>query len=88
MVQAGMSLKQRIQRIVTETAGLGADARNLGDSADLYQAGMTSYASVVLMIALENEFDLEFPDTMLSRNVFESVDSIADAIETLQQVKP
>jgi len=40
------------------------------------------------MIALENEFDLEFPDGMLSRNVFESIDSIADAIERLQQVQP
>jgi acyl carrier protein len=56
-------------------------------STDLYRAGMTSYASVVLMIALENEFDLEFPDAMLSRNVFESIDSITAAIETLRQVK-
>jgi len=38
------------------------------------------------MIALENEFDLEFPDAMLSRNVFESIDSIANAIESLQRV--
>jgi len=47
---------------------------------------MTSYASVVLMIALENEFELEFPDAMLNRDVFESIDSIASAIESLQRV--
>jgi len=80
-------MKQKIQRIVKENAGLGAGYENIGDSTDLYQAGMTSYASVVLMIALENEFDIEFPDGMLSRSVFESVDRIAEAIESLQQVK-
>ena len=55
--------------------------RTLDDSTPLYQAGMTSYASVQLMLALENEFSLEFPDVMLSREVFESIDSIANAIE-------
>ena len=83
--QSDLAMKQRIQKIVVEHAGLDALAV-IADSTDLYQAGMTSYASVTLMIALENEFELEFPDGMLSRNVFESIDSIANAIESLQQV--
>jgi acyl carrier protein len=78
--------KERIRHIVREHAGLGNAFDTVDSSTDLYRAGMTSYASVVLMIALENEFDLEFPDAMLSRNVFASVDSIATAIESLQQV--
>ena len=82
-----LSMKERIGQIVCEHAGLGSAFGKLDSSTDLYRAGMTSYASVVLMIALENEFDLEFPDAMLSRNVFESIDSIAAAIESLQQVK-
>ncbi len=52
----------------------------LEDGADLYQAGMTSHASVNLMIALEDSFDIEFHDSMLKRSVFESVDSIAAAL--------
>ena len=82
-----LQTKERIQQIVREHAGLGPAFDKLDSSTDLYRAGMTSYASVVLMIALENEFDLEFPDAMLSRSVFESIDSIATAIESLQQVK-
>lgn len=78
--------KERIQQIVRDHAGLGTACEEVGYSTDLYRAGMTSYASVVLMIALENEFALEFPDAMLSRNVFESIESIANAIESLQQV--
>src|SRR3979490_2004615 len=64
--------KDRIRKIVKDHAGLGLDFERVDYSTDLYRAGMTSYASVVLMIALENEFELEFPDAMLSRSVFES----------------
>jgi acyl carrier protein len=80
-------MKERIQKIVKNSAGLGARFEDIDYSTDLYRAGMTSYASVVLMIALENEFGLEFPDAMLSRSVFESIDAIANAIESLQQVE-
>ena len=79
-------MKDRIRNIVKNHAGLGGGLESVEYSTDLYRAGMTSYASVVLMIALENEFGLEFPDAMLSRNVFESIDSIASAIEGLQEV--
>ena len=40
-------------------------------------AGMTSHASVNVMIALEDTFDVEFLDSMLKRSVFQSVASIA-----------
>jgi acyl carrier protein len=75
------NLKDRIRNIVKDNVRIGAPFSALEDSTPLYQAGMTSYASVQLMLALENEFSLEFPDVMLSREVFESIDSIANAIE-------
>jgi acyl carrier protein len=78
-------MKDRIRKIVNDHARLACDMKVINDSADLYRAGMTSHASVGLMLALENEFELEFPDSMLSRSVFESIDRIASAIETLQQ---
>jgi acyl carrier protein len=36
------------------------------------------------MLALEDAFDVEFPDRMLKRDVFESIDSIAAAVTELQ----
>jgi len=54
------------------------------DGSDLYHAGLTSLATVGLMLALEDEFDIEFPDSMLSRKTFGSIESIVDAIEELQ----
>jgi acyl carrier protein len=35
------------------------------------------------MLALEDEFDVEFPDAMLRRSVFESVAAIRRALEEL-----
>jgi acyl carrier protein len=62
-----------------------ADPNALPADADLYQAGMTSHASVNVMLALEDAFDIEFPDHMLTRSVFESIASIEAAVQELQQ---
>ena len=84
----GICLKDRIRRVVKEHAGLKTPPEELKDSTDLYRAGMSSHSSVLLMIALESEFGLEFPDGMLSRDVFENIETIANAIETVIEVHP
>ena len=55
----------------------------LGDNDDLFQAGLTSHASVSLMLALEEEFDLEFPDELLRRDSFESIAAIARSLGSI-----
>jgi acyl carrier protein len=72
-----------IRRILREHGRLSGDAANLRFDTDLYQAGMTSHASVNVMLALEGEFDVEFPDHMLKRGVFGSIASIRTAIDEL-----
>ena len=74
----------RIRTILKEHARLSRDAEALGREDDLYQAGMTSHASVNVMLALEGEFDIEFPDHMLKRSVFDSIASISAAVGELQ----
>jgi acyl carrier protein len=76
-------LKEKIRKIVGDHADLAMEITSLDNSSDLYSAGMTSHSSVVLMLALENEFGLEFRPDLLNRSVFESIDSIALAIEGL-----
>jgi acyl carrier protein len=75
-----------IRRILVEHGRLSADASRLASDADLYRAGMTSHASVNVMLALEGEFDVEFPDHMLKRGVFGSIASIRAAIDALSPV--
>jgi acyl carrier protein len=72
-----------VREIVKEHGRLNVDVDALSDEANLYEAGMTSHASVNVMLALEDAFDVEFPDEMLKRSVFESVASIAAALGRL-----
>ena len=73
----------RIRRILKEHGRISADATTIAADADLYQAGMTSHASVNVMLALEGEFEVEFPDQMLRRDVFESIAAIGSAVRQL-----
>lgn len=79
----GTTVEERIRHLIGEFAGLSVDLGQLRDDDDLYAAGMTSHASVNVMLALESEFDLEFPDRFLRRSVFENVASIKAAIDEL-----
>ncbi len=74
-----------IRDIVAQHGRLATDVKQLSDTDDLYQAGLTSLGTVNLMLALENHFDIEFPDTMLSRKTFSSLESIADAVSELMR---
>ena len=73
-------LRLDIRRVLRDHARLPVDVDQVQDDADLFQAGMSSHASVNVMLALEDTFDVEFPDRMLKRSVFESVSGIASAI--------
>ena len=73
----------RVREIVAAHTRLAVDVATLSDGDDLYSAGLTSHASVNLMLALEGAFDIEFPDAMLRRSVFESVSAIRAAVESL-----
>ena len=76
-------MKEKIREILRQHGKLSADVSKLPDDGDLYEAGMTSHASVNVMLALEGEFDIEFPDRMLKRSVFQSIGSINAALEEL-----
>ena len=77
-------MSDEIRRILAEHARLSADVTTLSSDADLYQAGMSSHASVNVMLALEDAFDVEFDDSMLKRSAFESIDAIEASLRTLQ----
>jgi acyl carrier protein len=73
-----------VRDIVSEHGRLAVDIDALADEASLYEAGMTSHASVNVMLALEDTFDVEFPDEMLTRSVFESIASISSALAQIE----
>jgi len=69
-----------IRDVLNAHAHLRADASSISPEADLFAAGMTSHASISVMLALEERFDIEFPDHMLKRGTFESIASIESAV--------
>jgi acyl carrier protein len=76
-------IEAKIRTILGEHGRLARDVAGLAATDDLYQAGMSSHASVNVMLALEGEFDVEFPDHLLKRSVFESIAAIGAAIDEL-----
>ena len=78
-------MTEAIRRIIGEEGRLAVAVASLEDNTNLYDAGLTSHASVNLMLALEDAFDIEFPDEMLKRSVFESIASIDGALRRLHQ---
>ena len=78
-------MTDQIRQIIKQHGRLPVDVDALPASADLYQAGMTSHASVNVMLGLEDAFDIEFPDSALKRSSFESIASIESVLSDLQR---
>jgi acyl carrier protein len=74
----------RLRTLLSQYGGLSVDVATLQEQDDLYQQGMSSFASVQLMLALEEAFDIEFPESMLSPKTFSSLGAIRDAIDQLK----
>ena len=72
-----------IRGLITEHGRLPVSIDTIRDNQDLYAAGLTSFAAVQLMLAIEDRFDVEFPETMLNRRSFASVDAIAGCLHEL-----
>jgi acyl carrier protein len=80
-------MNDQIRTLITQHGGLSVDVATLADDADLYRAGLTSFASVQLMLGLEDAFDIEFPDSMLNRSTFGSIAGMERAVGQLAQSK-
>ena len=76
-------IQNQVREVLAAHGRMAVDPREVDDRADLYQLGLTSHASVDLMLALEEAFDIEFPEEVLKKSTFESVHNIAQVIESL-----
>jgi|APFre7841882630_1041343.scaffolds.fasta_scaffold20302_1 acyl carrier protein len=77
-------LDETIRRLIDEHGNLKVSASALSSDADLYEAGLTSFAAIRIMLALEEAFDVEFPERMLKRQCFGSINSIVACLDELQ----
>jgi len=75
-----MTVDDMIRGVLTDHGRLAVPVESLADDTDLFGAGMTSHASVNVMLALEDAFDFEFPEKLLKKSTFESIDAIRGAV--------
>jgi acyl carrier protein len=77
-------MDETIREVLTEHGHLVVDVETIDDQADLFAAGMTSHASVNVMLALEDAFDIEFAESMLRKSTFESIAAIRAGVVQMQ----
>jgi acyl carrier protein len=73
-----------IRDLITKFGKLPLSIDQVADDADLYAAGLTSFASVQLMLGIEDAFDIEFPDNLLNRKSFASIAAIARTVDIIR----
>lgn len=71
----------QLRQIVARVTAM--DTARLDPQADLYDRGLTSHGTVQLMLQLEDAFGVEFPDELLKRETFTSLQSIAGALQSI-----
>ena len=77
-------MNEQIKAVIAGAGKLSVPAAGIGNGDSLHALGLTSLTTVSLMLALEDAFDVEFPDSLLSAQTFASVDSIAAALKSIR----
>ncbi len=76
-------LDHAVREVIGEFGKLSAEAATIRDIQDLYALGLASHATVNVVMALEDELDIEFPDELLTKATFSTLKSLKDAIRPL-----
>jgi acyl carrier protein len=77
-------IQDRIRDVLAAHGRLAVDPNEVDTEADLYELGLTSHASVNVMLGLEDAFDIEFPDEVLKKSTFASIRNIEQVVEGLK----
>jgi acyl carrier protein len=74
-----MSVEERVKKIIVEQLGVNAEEVN-GESAFVDDLGADSLDTVELVMAFEEEFDLEIPDEDA-----EKIGTVGDAVKYIDE---
>lgn len=80
-------MRDRVRTIVGSMILVPVPVDSLSDEDNLFDAGMTSFGSVQLMLAVEEEFDIEFPNSLLTRKTFATLGGLISAVDQLVSQK-
>ncbi len=72
-----------VREILARHGRISVPIADVDGGADLFALGLTSHAAVNVMLAIEDRLAIEFPDELMSKAVFASVDSLVGAVRSL-----
>jgi acyl carrier protein len=81
-------MQDPIRQILADNGRLAVPIDRLADEADLFAAGLDSLAIVNVLMSIEEHFDIELPDELLSRRTFASIASITRVVTDLTEHVP
>lgn len=70
-----------IRAILHDATNLKVDVRQLSDDDDLFDAGLASLSIVSLMLALEDDFNIEFAHVSLHSRDFRTITDIERVVQ-------
>jgi acyl carrier protein len=78
-------MQDEIRTILARSGRLAVPVESLTDEADLFAAGLDSLAIVNVLMSIEEEFNIELPDELLSRRSFASIATIKRVVAGLME---
>src|SRR5579859_3095084 len=76
-------MQDQVRRILAQNGRLAVSVDSLAEDADLFAAGLDSLAIVNVLMSIEEHFDIELPDELLSRRTFASIGAITRVVSDL-----
>ena len=73
-----------VREILRSRGDLSVPIEKLSRNANLFDAGLSSFGTVEVMLALEEHLGVTLPEHMLTRETFGSIAALCDAAETLR----
>lgn len=75
---------QDVRAILANSGRLAVPVNTLDEDADLFAAGLDSLAIVNVLMSIEETYDIEFPEHLLSRKSFSSIRNLSRAVAELR----
>ncbi len=69
-----------IRSVLAQVGKMTGDLGSLDRTDDLYQRGLTSAATVNVMLALEDAFDVEFPDEVMKKTTIANLGAVLSGL--------
>ena len=77
-------MEDQLREILRRFGRLSIDIDLIGRDDDLFNAGLSSLATVNIMLAVEEAFAVEFPDHLLTRRSFQSISTLENVVTSLK----